>query len=188
MKQQELDAKAKEKKQEETLKKRKEQTDALDEYENQKIKRDECNRDLKFYSDIDPYSTYKYNIKGNYNSDLKSEYNNKLKKYYYDKETQKRNIWQTQINNSKYKTTAQGLGENECVYGHKFSDLNAWCGICSKKGVKYEERLLFWVDAYEKYVICKNCNKVRKISEKIICESSNGDCLCKVKFLHGYSA
>ena len=43
-------------------------------------------------------------LKTIYNSDIKSEYNNKLKKYYYDNETQKRNIWQTQINNSKYKT------------------------------------------------------------------------------------
>ena len=177
LKQQGLDVKAKEKEQEESLKKRKEQTDVLDGYENQKIKRDEYNRDLKFYADIDPYSTYKYNIKGNYNSDIKSENNNKLKKYFYDKETQKRNIWQTQINNSKYNTAVQSWGENECVNGHKFSDLNVGCGICSKKGLKYEDRLLYWVDAYKDYAICKNCNKARQISEKIISESCNGDLL-----------
>ena len=85
-----MDAKAKEKEQEEALKKRKEQIDALDEYENQKIKIDVYYRNLKYYSDIDPYSTYKYNIKENYNSDLKSECGNKLKKWYYDKETQKK--------------------------------------------------------------------------------------------------
>jgi len=54
-------------------------------------------------------------LKTIYNSDIKSEYNNKLKKYYYDNEAQKRNIWQTQINNSKYKTAVQSWGENECI-------------------------------------------------------------------------
>ena len=78
-------------------------------------------------------------LKTFYNSDIKSEYNNKLKKYYYDNEAQKRNIWQTQINNSKYKTAVQSWGENECVNGHKFSDLNVGYGICSKKGLKYED-------------------------------------------------
>ena len=66
-----MDAKTKERGQEEALKKRKEQTDELDEYENQEIKLDEYYRDLKFYSTIDPYSSYKYDLKGNYCSDLK---------------------------------------------------------------------------------------------------------------------
>ena len=58
-------SKQREKEQEESLKKRKEQTDALDEKEKKKIKINEYNRDLKFYADIAPYSTYKYNIKDN---------------------------------------------------------------------------------------------------------------------------
>jgi len=188
LKQQELDAKEKEREHEEARKKKREQTDALDEFENQKIKIDEYFRDLKFYADIDSYSSYKYDLRGNYSSDLKSEYNNKLKKYYYDKEKEKRNIWETQINNSKYITAVQSYGENECVNGHKFSDLNVGCGRCDKKGVKYEDRLLYWVDAKENYAICKNCNIVRHVSEKIKCGGCNADCKCKVKFLYGYSA
>ena len=188
LKQEELDAKEKEREQMEALKKRKEQNDAYNEFENIKIKIDEYYRDLKFYGDIDSYSPYKYDLKGNYSSDLKSDYNNKLRKYYYDKETQKKKMWETQIENSKYKTAVQSYGENECENGHKFSDLNVGCGICSEKGIKYEDRLLYWVDAKENYAICKNCNKVRHVSEKLKCGSCDADCKCKVKFLHGYSA
>ena len=188
LKQKELDAKEKEREQMEALKKRKEQNDAYNEFENIKIKIDEYYRDLKFYGDIDSYSPYKYDLKGNYSSDLKSDYNNKLRKYYYDKETQKKKMWETQIENSKYKTAVQSYGENECENGHKFSDLNVGCGICSEKGIKYEDRLLYWVDAKENYAICKNCNKVRHVSEKLKCGSCDADCKCKVKFLHGYSA
>ena len=177
-------AEEKKRKEEELLKKDREREDALNEFEEIKLNINDYYEKLKFYQYIDSYSSSKYDLKGNYSYEIKNEYNCKIKNYYYEKENKKRNQWQSQIEAAKYKTLVQTGGINKCKDGHSFSDLYVGCGSCKKNGVEYEDRLLYWVDADENYGICKHCNKVRKIKEKVYCScGAEGECF--VKFLDG---
>ena len=172
------------KKQEELRKKERERDEAYNEFEKIKLDINDYYIKLKFYQSIDSYSSYKYDLKGNYSYDIKKEYNTKIKNYYYEKEEKKRNQWKEQIERAKYKNLIQTYGDNRCKNGHSFSDLNVGCGSCKEKGVKYEDRLLYWVDADERYGICKNCNKVSHMDEKVYCGcGALGECL--VKFIDG---
>jgi hypothetical protein len=176
--------KEKKRKKEEIKKKERERDDALNEFEKIKLKINDYYIDLKFYQSIDSYSPSIYDLKGNYSYEIKNEYNTKIRNYYYEKEKKKRNQWQDQIERAKYKTLIQTYGDNNCKNGHPFSDLNVGCGSCKKNGVKYEDRLLYWVDADTRYGICKNCNKVRLIHEKVYCNcGAEGECF--VKFIDG---
>ena len=85
---------------------------------------------LKFYGNIDSFSSYKYNIKGNYYNEINDDYNKKLKDYYYEKEKIKRKDWENQIERSKYKCLVKCYGEMRCVNRHTFSDDNVGCGSC----------------------------------------------------------
>jgi hypothetical protein len=171
------------KKQEELRKKERERDEAYNEFEKIKLQINDYYIGLKFYQSIDSYSSYKYDLKGNYSYEIKNEYNTKIRNYYYEKEGKKRNQWQDQIERAKYKTLIQTYGINKCKNGHSFSDLNVGCGSCKEKGVKYEDRLLYWADADERYGICKNCNRVFQIDEKVYCGcGAEGECL--VKFIN----
>ena len=172
------------KRQEELRKKERERDEAYNEFEKIKLEINDYYIKLKFYQSIDSYSSYKYDLKGNYSYEIKNEYNTKIRNYYYEKEEKKRNQWQDQIERSKYKTLIQTYGENRCKNGHSFSDLNVGCGSCKEKGVKYEDRLLYWADADERYGICKNCNKVSHMDEKVYC-GCGAEGKCFVKFIDG---
>ena len=75
---------------------------------------------LKFYDNIDSFSSYKYNIKGNYYNEINDDYNKKLKDYYYEKEKLKRKEWENQIERSKYKCLVKCYGEMCCVNRYFF--------------------------------------------------------------------
>ena len=172
------------KRQEELRKKERERDEAYNEFEKIKLEINDYYIKLKFYQSIDSYSSYKYDLKGNYSYEIKNEYNTKIRNYYYEKEEKKRNQWQDQIERAKYKNLIQTYGENSCKNGHSFSDLNVGCGSCKEKGVKYEDRLLYWADADERYGICKNCNKVSHMDEKVYC-GCGAEGKCFVKFIDG---
>ena len=72
-----------------------------------------------------------------------------------------------------------------CKSGHNFKDPNVGCASCEEKGIEYEKRLLYWVDGDAHYGICKYCERVRKISETVIC-SCGAECECKIKWNKGY--
>ena len=47
------------------------------------------------------FSSYNYNINGDYDDKTKDDYNKKLKDYYYKQEKMKREEWENQIERSK---------------------------------------------------------------------------------------
>ena len=180
-----LDAEEKKKKERENIKKEEERSDIFNKFEKKKIEINNYYNKLKFYEYIESYSSSKYNIDINYQFEngLKNEYNTKIKDYYYKKKEAKKQQWENQIIEAKYKTAIQSHGDMQCVNGHKFSGNGVGCGSCKEKGIDFDDRLLFWVDVDEHYGICKHCNVVRKISEKITCGTCGGESYCKVKFI-----
>ena len=80
----------------------------------------------------------------------------------------KRKEWENQIAISKYKCLVKCYGEMCCINGHNLDD-NVWCGSCGEKGIEFNKRLLYWVDGETHHEICHNCNKVKKINEKLTC-------------------
>ena len=58
---------------------------------------------LKFYDDIESYSSFKYDINGDYDYDIKNNYNNQLREFYKGKEREKRRDWDEKIERSKFK-------------------------------------------------------------------------------------
>jgi len=140
---------------------------------------------LKFYEYIESYSSSKYNIDINYEyeNNLKNEYNDKIIDYYYKKKEEKKQQWQKQIDEAKYLRSIQSYGVMECINGHKFFCKEVACGKCKEKGIDFDDRLLYWVDVDEHYGICKHCNVVRKISEKIECGICGSESLSKIKFI-----
>ena len=186
IKKQKLDEEEKRRKMLEEMKKRERRDKALEDFENAKSKIREYFMNLKFYDNIKSYSSYEYDINGDYDYEIKTNYNNQLKDFYKEKEKEKRKNWDEQIERSKYKTAVQCYGTMECEKGCKYSDDGVGCGICKDK-VKYEDRLLYWVDGDAHYVICKNCNDVSTIDEDVFC-SCGAKCKCKVKMTTGYRA
>jgi len=132
------------------------------------------------------FSSYNYNINGDYDDKTKDDYNKKLKDYYYKQEKMKREEWENQIERSKNRWLIQCYGKMRCKNWHTFSDPNFGCARCGNEGIEFDERLLYWVDRDAQYGICKNCEKIRKISETIICDICKAECECKVKWNKGY--
>ena len=102
------------------------------------------------------------------------------------KKKEKRKNWDEQIERSKYKTALQCSGPMECGKGCKYSDDGVGCWICKGK-VKYEDKLLFWVDGDVHYAICQNCNDASAIGKDVVC-TCGAKCKCKVKMTTGYRA
>ena len=93
-------------------------------------------------------------------TDYKLKLENDLKNIFEQKIKEKKKEWDNQIENAKWKFPVQEKGKNICKNGHHLKDDVS----CNKfKGQ------LFWVDFNEKYVICKGCNKVRKIDGNFTC-------------------
>ena len=84
LRKQKLEDEEKSKREEELLRKEREKQQAYQDYERVKIEINKYFSQLKFYDDIDSFSSYKYNINGDYNYKTKDDYNKKLKDYYYE--------------------------------------------------------------------------------------------------------
>ena len=169
----------------EKIKKEEERSDIYNRFQKKQIKINDYFNQLKFYEYIESYSSSKYNIDINYEyeNDLKNEYNHKIIDYYYKKKEEKKQQWEKQIDEAKYLRALECVGYMKCVNGHEITSNNVGCGSCKEKGIDFNDRLLYWVDVDEHYGICKHCNVVRKISEKIACGTCGGESYCKVKFI-----
>ena len=106
--------------------------------------------------------------------------NNEIKDEY-EKEKIKRKEWENQIERSKYKCAVQCIGYRCCTNWHTFSGDNIGCWSCGKKGVEFNQRLLYLVDEETHYEICHNCERVRKINEKLACYYG-AESYSKIKF------
>ena len=180
-----LDAEEKKKKEMENIKREEERSDIYTRFKKKQIKINDYFNQLKFYEYIESYSSSKYNIDINYEyeNNLKNEYNHKIIDYYYKKKEEKKQQWQKQIDEAKYLRFVKCVGYMKCVNGHEITSPYVGCGSCKEKGIDFNDRLLYWVDVDEHYGICKHCNVVRKISEKITCGTCGGESYCKVKFI-----
>ena len=84
LRKQKLEDEERRKREEELLRKEREKQQAYQDYERVKIEINKYFSQLKFYDDIDSFSSYKYNINGDYDYKIKDDYNKKLKDYYYE--------------------------------------------------------------------------------------------------------
>ena len=130
---------------------------------------------LKFYQEFD-YIDLELKIDTE-QIEYKLERESELKNYYFEKIREKKKEWEDQIQRAKWKVPVQAYGEMKCVNGHDLSDL-VHCGKC--------HQTLYWVDSDEKYVICKGCNEVRKISDNLVCSFCGARSLSQVKWINGY--
>ena len=146
----------------------------LEEYMEKKKK--EINQyfgNLNFYANIDSkYSHCDMNI---YTTDNlhKEEFLEKLYKYYENKEKEKRNEWESQINRAKYYAKCQVSGRLKCYNGHQLNDESISCGDCKGK--------IYWVDGPSHYCICNNCHKISELT-KVVCGKCKADVYCTPKF------
>lgn len=149
-----MDEEEKQRKMNEEMKKRERRDKALEDFEKDTYKIKEHFMKLKFYGYIKSYSSYEYDINEDYDYDfeINTNYNNQLKEFY--KEKEKRKNWDEQIERSKYKNAIQCYGPMECEKGYEYSDDGLGYGICKGK-VKYEDRLLYWVDGNEIMIFVK---------------------------------
>ena len=65
----------------------------------------------------------------------------------------------------------------KCENVHDLTD-DVYCGKC--------DQMLYWVDSDERYVICKGCNKVRKIEDHLVCSGCGAKSKAHVKWIKGY--
>ena len=66
----------------------------------------------------------------------------------------------------------------ESENGHNFKSNIVHCGKCNQT--------LYWVDSDERYVICKGCNRVRKIRDNLVCSRCRAKVKANVKWIKGY--
>lgn len=99
-------------------------------------------------------------------------------KNYFDEKKKKKKEWADQIERAKWKAPVQAYGEMQCENGHKFANDFVHCDECHES--------LYWVDSDEKYVICKGCNEVSKITGTLVCSKCRAPSKSKVKWIKGY--
>jgi hypothetical protein len=131
---------------------------------------------LKFYQNIDDMDLELEIDNGL--TEYKLERENDLKNYFNEKKRKKKKEWEDQIERAKWKAPVQAYGEMKCENGHKLKGDNVYCGKC--------DGALYWVDSDERYIICKGCNEVRKITDDLVCSGCGARALCHVKWLEGY--
>ena len=131
---------------------------------------------LKFYQEIDKNMDLTINLETNL-IEYKLERENDLKEYFKRKMKEKEKEWQDQIERAKWKAPVQAYGKLECENGHKLTE-DVFCGKCHQN--------LYWVDSDERYVICKGCNRVRKMTDNLYCSGCGAKSLSNVKWISGY--
>ena len=131
---------------------------------------------LKFYQEIE-YIDLRLKIDTD-QIDYKLERENDLKNYFNEKIIEKNKEWEDQIERAKWKAPVQAYGEMKCENGDEFVDDLVYCGKCDES--------LYWVDSDEKYVICKGCNEVSKITGNLVCSRCGAPAKSKVKWIKGY--
>lgn len=119
IKKEKLDAEKKNKREFELFQKEQKRQKAFLDFRGAKLEINKYFSLLKFYDDIDSYSSNKYNIEGDYDNNIKNDYNKKLLDYYKYKEKEIRKNWSEQIERSKYKAVVQAYGVMECEKGCK---------------------------------------------------------------------
>jgi hypothetical protein len=130
---------------------------------------------LKFKQKIDLNMNLKLNISTELR-DYKLEREKELKEYFNNKIKEKNKEWEAQIERAKWKTPVQTYGNLTCKNGHQLTG-EVICSKCKEN--------LYWVDADERYVICKGCNEVRQLSEKRKCECG-AESYSTLKWIKGY--
>jgi len=131
---------------------------------------------LKFYQKIELVIDLKLKI-NNKETEYKLKKENDLNNYFREKTKEKEKEWEDQIQRAKWKTPVQSYGNMTCENGHNLTE-DVFCRDCQQN--------LYWVDSDEKYVICKGCNKVRKMSESLECSKCGAASNSKVKWIKGY--
>lgn len=134
---------------------------------------------LKFYQNIDDKDLDLKIIVDTDQIKFKTEKENDLINYFYKKKKEKEKEWEDQIERAKWKLPVQAQGEMKCVNGHIFEKDLVLCGKCEKD-------YLYWVDSDEKYVICKGCNNISKLSGELICSRCGAKAKSTVKWVNGF--
>lgn len=84
-------------------KKNEKRINPLKDFEKAKERIKEYHLKLKFYDNIESYSSFKYDINRVYDYDIKNDYNNQLREFYKGKEREKGRDWDEKIERSKFK-------------------------------------------------------------------------------------
>ena len=84
-------------------KKNEKRINPLGDFEKAKERIIEYHLKLKFYDEIESYSSFKYDINRVYDYDIKNDYNNQLREFYKGKEREKKRNWDEKIERSKFK-------------------------------------------------------------------------------------
>ena len=85
-------------------KKNEKRINPLKDFEKAKERIKEYHLKLKFYDNIESYSSFKYDINRVYDYDIKNDYNNQLREFYKGKEREKGRDWDEKIERSKFKS------------------------------------------------------------------------------------
>jgi len=156
--------------------KEKNKQEIFNEYNKKIIEIDNYFSLLKFYQNIE-YMDLELEI-DNGEIEYKLERENDLKNYFNKKFKEKKKEWEAQIERAKWKAPVQAYGEMKCKNGHEFANDLVHCGKCHET--------LYWVDSDERYVICKGCNEVRKMTGELVCSGCGAPSLSEVKWIKGY--
>ena len=131
---------------------------------------------IKFYQKIELVIDLKIKV-NNEETEYKLKKENDLNNYFKEKTKEKEKEWEDQIQRAKWKTPVQAYGNMTCANGHNLTE-DVFCHKCHQN--------LYWVDSDEKYVICKGCNVVKKMSESLVCSGCGASSNSKVKWIKGY--
>ena len=153
----------------------KDKQEIYNEYLKKKFEIDNYFSLLKFYQKIE-YLDLELKV-DNGHKEYKLERENDLKDYFNEKIREKVKEWEEQIQRAKWKAPVQDYGEMRCENGHEFKNDLIYCPICNET--------VYWVDSDEKYVICKGCQRVTKISGELRCECGALS-KSKIKWIKGY--
>ena len=133
---------------------------------------------LKFKEEIEENMDLKINIKSEQNlNNYKLEREKYLDDLFKEKKKEKEKEWDEKIEKSKWKFPVQDYEKMICKNGHKLVP-EVSCSICHEN--------LYWVDMKEKYVICKGCNRVKKLSEKSFCRTCGAEAISEEEYEKNY--
>ena len=116
----------------------------------------------------------KINIKTEQNLiNYKLEREKYLEDFFKEKKKESVKEWDVKIEKSKWKCPVQDYEKIICNNGHKLVP-EVSCSTCHEN--------LYWVDMNEKYVICKGCNRLTKLSEKLFCNDCGAEAISEEEY------